>query len=252
MNNKLTMYARKDATDQRRLNGVGVMNVRRETDDALGLMTVYAEAATRGPHPRVTGIVNIKGLSGEALANAVMKAETKAKRRATLSLVGLGFLDESEVESAGEVEVDPTTGEILERPKPPTLLEAVQRQRAALAGDGAETAQDDVDPAERTDAPDVGAGGQNAVARRRFRTRRRGSGGGGSRAHAGAVRRHLRRARRHACGGDGEGQDDAGRTGSRTTARSRRRNEPPWLRPSGLTRDEAGLAAAGARGPASA
>jgi hypothetical protein len=32
------------------------------------------------------------------LANALMKAETKAKRRATLSICGLGMLDETEVE----------------------------------------------------------------------------------------------------------------------------------------------------------
>jgi hypothetical protein len=41
--------------------------------------------------------VNIEGLKGEALANALMKAETKAKRRATLSAVGLGMMDESEI-----------------------------------------------------------------------------------------------------------------------------------------------------------
>ena len=34
-----------------------------------------------------------------ALANAIMKTETKAKRRATLSICGLGFLDESEIET---------------------------------------------------------------------------------------------------------------------------------------------------------
>jgi hypothetical protein len=76
--------------------------------------------------------VSIKGLSGEALANATMKAETKAKRRLTLSLVGLGFLDESEIEGA-TADVDPTTGEIVERPKPRSLLESVEAQRAAMA-----------------------------------------------------------------------------------------------------------------------
>ena len=44
-----------------------------------------------------SGIVSLRGLSGEARANAMMKAETKAKRRATLSISGLGLLDESEV-----------------------------------------------------------------------------------------------------------------------------------------------------------
>jgi hypothetical protein len=44
------------------------------------------------------GAVSVQGLKGEALANALMKAETKAKRRATLSICGLGFLDETEIE----------------------------------------------------------------------------------------------------------------------------------------------------------
>ena len=44
-------------------------------------------------------MVPIEGLRGEALSNAMMKATTKAKRRVTLSLCGLGMLDETEVES---------------------------------------------------------------------------------------------------------------------------------------------------------
>ena len=65
----------------------------------------------------------ITGLKGEALANALMKAETKAKRRVTLSLCGLSWPDESEVESIPEartVVVDSHTGEILDE-RPATL-----------------------------------------------------------------------------------------------------------------------------------
>lgn len=50
-----------------------------------------------------------KNLVGEAYCNALMKAETKAKRRATLDLLGLGMLDETEISSiqgAKTVEVD--------------------------------------------------------------------------------------------------------------------------------------------------
>jgi hypothetical protein len=54
--------------------------------------------AVKGRTDAAKGAVNISGLKGEALANALMKAETKAKRRATLSICGLGFLDETEVE----------------------------------------------------------------------------------------------------------------------------------------------------------
>jgi hypothetical protein len=37
-------------------------------------------------------------IKGEIRANLILKAITKAKRRATLSICGLGFLDETEVE----------------------------------------------------------------------------------------------------------------------------------------------------------
>src|SRR5262245_9606752 len=45
------------------------------------------------------GAVNLAGLKGQALADAMMKCATKAKRRATLSACGLGMLDSSEVET---------------------------------------------------------------------------------------------------------------------------------------------------------
>lgn len=45
------------------------------------------------------GCVNVKGLSGDALCNAMMKATTKAKRRAILAHAGLGMTDESEIET---------------------------------------------------------------------------------------------------------------------------------------------------------
>ena len=100
-------------------------------------MTVFARGRDRtGREDEATGVVNIKGLGGEALANALMKAETKAKRRLTLSIVGLGFLDESEVEGLPR-DVDPDTGEPVAKP---TLLEEVQAQAAALeAQENAET-----------------------------------------------------------------------------------------------------------------
>ena len=69
---------------------------------------------------------------GEQLANAMMKAETKAKRRVTLSICGLGLLDETEVEDvvddAPRGKVASVTGEVLtKRPEWPAEL----TQRAA-------------------------------------------------------------------------------------------------------------------------
>ena len=45
------------------------------------------------------GAVSTAGLKGEALANSMMKATTKSKRRVTLSICGLGMLDETEIDS---------------------------------------------------------------------------------------------------------------------------------------------------------
>lgn len=133
LNGKLVMYAKKDATDQlRRINGVTVTDLKRDKDDELGLITVTVSGRDKSNREdQATGVVSIKGLSGEALANALMKAETKAKRRLTLSLVGLGFLDESEIDGA-TADVDPTTGELVERAKPKSLLESVRAQQAAM------------------------------------------------------------------------------------------------------------------------
>lgn len=104
LNGKLTLYARKDATDQlRSLHNVSVRLVETKRIDDCYL--VVAEAST--PNGRVdssTGAVSIAGLKGEAMANALMKAETKAKRRATLSICGLGMLDETELETIRNVE----------------------------------------------------------------------------------------------------------------------------------------------------
>jgi len=53
------------------------------------------------------GSVNLGGLRGEGLANAMMKATTKAIRRTVLSHVGLGMMDETEVDTVpGAVKVN--------------------------------------------------------------------------------------------------------------------------------------------------
>ena len=123
LNNKLTLYARKDATDQlRKLNAVSVEVISRDLIGDLYVVTARATTAD-GRSDEDIGAVHVKGLAGEALANAYMKATTKAKRRVTLSIVGLGFTDHTEVEAiegARYVDVDPDSGEIQgERPALP-------------------------------------------------------------------------------------------------------------------------------------
>jgi uncharacterized metal-binding protein len=119
LNGKLTLYAKKDCTDQLRANrGVSITQLERQRLDELYVVTAYAKDK-EGRVDSALGVVNVKGLTGEALANALMKAETKAKRRVTLSLCGLGWTDESEVGSipnAQTIVVDQETGEVIEEP----------------------------------------------------------------------------------------------------------------------------------------
>lgn len=99
LSGKLTLYAKRDATDQlRSVHKVSITIVSRENLDGVYVVTARATMPD-GRTDESTGAVSISGLKGEALANAYLKAETKAKRRVTLSICGLGFLDETEVSS---------------------------------------------------------------------------------------------------------------------------------------------------------
>jgi hypothetical protein len=96
---KLVLYARKDACDQlRKLHGISTEVRSFEVSDT-GLLTVRVRATDKhGRTDEDFGVVSVASLKGEAAANAFKKAITQAKRRVTLSICGLGMLDESEVE----------------------------------------------------------------------------------------------------------------------------------------------------------
>lgn len=99
LNRKLVLYATRDCTDQLRANRKISMTISdRAVIDDIYVVTAKAKTID-GLEDESTGAVNIAGLKGEQKANAFMKAETKAKRRLTLSICGLGFTDESEIES---------------------------------------------------------------------------------------------------------------------------------------------------------
>ncbi|MEI7670266.1 MAG: hypothetical protein WCJ33_09300 [Pseudomonadota bacterium] len=96
---KEKLYATKDATEQmRKLHEVSVVESTTEKLEDLIIVRVKVQDKT-GRTDVGTGAVVTKNLQPDALANAYMKAETKAKRRATLSICGMGFLDESEFDT---------------------------------------------------------------------------------------------------------------------------------------------------------
>ena len=122
---KEILYATKDCTEQlRKLHGVSITGL--ETKDLRGVYIVTASAKDKNDRTDAsTGVVSLTKsetkwdndkkryvptgkiieLTGDDLANALMKAETKAKRRVTLSICGLGMLDESEIETISDAQV---------------------------------------------------------------------------------------------------------------------------------------------------
>lgn len=119
---KQLLYAKKDCTEQlRRRDGISVTGLERNKSDD-GIYTVIAKVKnSEGREDEAIGAVGMveplfvlewqngkrvkaknpvagQPLAPDERAKRMMVAETKAKRRATLSLAGLGIPDESEIE----------------------------------------------------------------------------------------------------------------------------------------------------------
>lgn len=98
LNGKLTLYAKKDATDQLRSSRrVSILIASRETVEGVYVVTARATLPD-GRADESIGAVPLPKDPAER-ANAIMRAETKAKRRVTLSICGLGMLDETELDT---------------------------------------------------------------------------------------------------------------------------------------------------------
>lgn len=116
LSGRMVLYANKGAAEQlRSLHGISIRVADQQIMDGLYVVTVEGTDKT-GRTDSEIGAVPLGNLAGEARANALMKAVTKAKRRLTLSMCGLGMLDETEVETipgAVRVSIDHETGETL-------------------------------------------------------------------------------------------------------------------------------------------
>lgn len=157
---KRVPYANRNGAEQlRKIYGVSVSIVGQEMVE--GRLHVHAKATLPdGRTDEDYGVVPFpKTGNPEWLSNRYMTAVTKAKRRVTLSICGLGFLDETEIESiyaeAGKKMPEPSgmedmlarerTAEAIARdpdPRPPT---ASQRLRETYAN-GARVKQTEDDP----------------------------------------------------------------------------------------------------------
>lgn len=97
---KKVLYATKSATEQiRKRDNVSVVEMTKNFYKKVVEVQVKVENR-EGRTDIATGVVPIhERMTPAQIANALMKAETKAKRRATLSIAGLGMIDESELDT---------------------------------------------------------------------------------------------------------------------------------------------------------
>ena len=111
LDERLVLYATKDCAAQlRKKHRISIAIKSREQQGDIHLVTVTATLkqinSSSERQDEAIGAVatayykggQLQPITPVALANAIMKCETKAKRRVTLSICGLGMLDESEVE----------------------------------------------------------------------------------------------------------------------------------------------------------
>lgn len=99
---KTVLYATRTATDQlRKVYNISVELVDRRLKDNGTILEAHARAFDpQGRKDEDIGAVAWSDkMSAEVKANKSMHAVTKAKRRVTLSICGLGWLDETEVET---------------------------------------------------------------------------------------------------------------------------------------------------------
>lgn len=99
LNGKTVLYANASCTQQ--LCGIHKLSVEITSKDRQDDIYVVC-ARVKSPDGRASdnmGAVPVGNLKGEALANAMLKATTKAIRRAVLAHLGLGMLDETEVQT---------------------------------------------------------------------------------------------------------------------------------------------------------
>lgn len=145
-------YFTRDGTDQlRKRDNISLHVVDQQID--AGIYTVRVQAKL--PSGRTDEDIGAVPLptNGESRANALMKATTKAKRRVTLSLCGLGWTSEDELDTIpGAVTFDAEAE--VPSPTPQDARDAINAAvpiRAAAAATPRPPRRSEAPPAERTD-----------------------------------------------------------------------------------------------------
>jgi hypothetical protein len=134
---RVVLYLTRSGAQQlNKMHGVSHQIISRELMQEPGIFQVISRATL--PDGRFTesmSAVSIANLKGEAYCNALMKAETKAKRRSTLDLLGLGILSEEEAVTLPGERVDiapPSTPDPVEVYAEEDLISTLDISRAVM------------------------------------------------------------------------------------------------------------------------
>lgn len=120
---KLTLYCTKGGAEQLSAkHGIRVEILSQVTENGIRTVTVRA-IARDGRQTDEVGCVSLGNASGDQLCNLYMKCITKAKRRAVLSICGLGMIDETELETIKDIANPPPPA----LPMPRRASEAVKQ-----------------------------------------------------------------------------------------------------------------------------
>ena len=131
LNGKEILYANAQCTQQLcAIHKLSTQVTHREKMDDIYLVSVRVTGAD-GRLSENQGAVAVAHLKGDALANAVLKATTKAIRRAVLAHCGLGMLDETEAETIPNARMEPMVQVSTEAA--PSLSEILAKPASGIA-----------------------------------------------------------------------------------------------------------------------
>ena len=137
---QIQLYATRDACDQlRKLHKISIVITGQSLESNLYVVTVKATTPD-GRTDEDVGVVTLGNHQAESRANQLMKAVTKAKRRVTLSICGLGFVSEDELDTmpgAQTFDAEAAPPPKLEAAAPSTTMrEHAAKVQAASNGNG--------------------------------------------------------------------------------------------------------------------
>lgn len=135
LNGKDVLYLTRSGAQQlNKLHGVSHAITSRELMAEPGIFQVMARAILPdGRYTESMSAVAVANLKGEAYCNALMKAETKAKRRATLDLLGLGILSEEEAITLGQPAPQIDTPELVIVQDEPRAADPIEALKESIA-----------------------------------------------------------------------------------------------------------------------